>query len=158
MKIITFDLSRRRLASIIVAASMVTTLMPEQAALAANQIETVVTDYVPAVSESIDASGFRHPGQGFTKEMLENVQAQVRAQQQPWTDYFNAMSVHKSSLKNAPISNTLDGTTPRNMGIAAAGANGSFIADGLTVYAQAIMYLITGDETYRYNGMRILRI
>jgi hypothetical protein len=160
MKLVEFDTSLRRLASMIVWAGMAATLIPGpgQVAQAANQIETVVTTYVPTVSESIDASGFKHPGLGLTKEMLENVQTQVRAQQQPWTDYFNEMAVHPSSSKNPAISNTLNGTTPRNLGISSAGANGSFIADGLTVYAQAIMYLITGDETYRANGMRIVRI
>ena len=33
-----------------------------------------------------------------------------------------------------------------------------FIADGLKAYTQALMYYITGDETYRANAMHIIRI
>ncbi|MEO7493999.1 MAG: hypothetical protein ABIT83_07165, partial [Massilia sp.] len=160
MNLITIDRSRRRLASIFVAAGIAATLVPGPGhfAQAANQIETLATSYVPTVSESIDASGFKHPGLGYTKQMLENVQLQVRTQQQPWTDYFNDIAGYDSSSKTPTVKNTGNGTTPRFPGLASQAMNDTFISDGMAAYGQAVMYLLTGDEVYRANGMRIIRI
>src|SRR4051812_8005200 len=112
MKLITFDTSFRRLTSIIISASMAATFIPgpAQVAYAANQIESLGTSYVPTVSETIDASGFKHPGLGYTKEMLENVQAQVRAQQEPWNAYFNGVAASSTSSKSPTVKNTGNGT------------------------------------------------
>jgi hypothetical protein len=160
MKIIAFDMSLRRLASMIVWAGMAATLIPGpgQVAQAANQIETLGTAYIPTVNERIDASGFKHPGLGYTKEMLENVQTQVRAQKEPWNTYFNEIATHNSSSKTPTVKNTGNGTTPRFAGLASQAMNDTFISDGMVVYGQAVMYLLTGDETYRANGMRVIRI
>jgi large repetitive protein len=160
MTLIAFDMSLRRLASMIVWAGVAATLIPGpgQVAQAANQIETLATSYVPTVSESIDSSGFKHPGLGFTKEMLENVQTQVRAQQEPWNTYFNEMSTYGSSSKSPTVKNTGNGTTPRFLGLASQANNDTFISDSMVVYGQAVMYLITGDDAYRANAMRVIRI
>jgi len=81
-----FDKPFRRLASMLLCASIVATLAPfmVQVAQAADTIQTLATSYQPTISERIDASGFKHPGIGFTKETLENVRTQVRAQKEPW--------------------------------------------------------------------------
>ena len=54
----------RRLVSMVVSASIVATVvvLPVQYAQAADTIQTVVTSYQPTISETIDASGFKHPG------------------------------------------------------------------------------------------------
>ena len=128
-------------------------------AAAANAIQAIGTAYQPTVTESIDASGFRHPGVGLTKEILDNVRAQVRAQKEPWNTYFNQMALSGAAARTVTSSNQgSDPTRPAIPGLASQGDNSRFIADGLKAYTQAILYYITGDDVYRVNAMRIIRI
>lgn len=145
-----------------VSISIIATLvpLPGQVAQAAEPIDTLATDYLPEISETIDASGFKHPGVGFTKQMLENVRTQVRAKKEPWNTYFNKMILAGSASRTPVIRNVngADPSLPRIFGLDSQGANGSFIADSLTAYTQAILYYVTGDEVYRANAMRIIRL
>ncbi|WP_177307499.1 OmpL47-type beta-barrel domain-containing protein [Pseudoduganella namucuonensis] len=140
---------------------MVATLvpLPGGVAQAADTIQTLATSYQPTINEAIDASGFKHPGMGFTKETLENVRTQVRAQQEPWNTYFNSMLGSGSASKTPTIKNVSgDPTKPRLYGLTSQGDQTLFIADALVAYTQAILYYVTGDETYRGNAMRIIRL
>ena len=141
--------------------SMTATLLlaPGQAE-AADTIATLATAYEPTINETIDASGFKHPGVGLTRDMLENVRTQVRAQKEPWNEHFNAMLLSTAnSARNLSSSNQgSDPTKPGSLAFSSQSFNGKFIADGLKAYTQALLYYITGDEIYRANAMRIIRI
>jgi hypothetical protein len=142
------------------AIGIVATLVPARVALAADPIDTMVTSYQPVISESVDASGFKHPGVGLTKDMLENMRAEVLAKKEPWNTHFNMMLKSGKASRTPGISNVngADPTKPRIYGIDSQGAEGIFIADALTAYTQAILYYVTGDSVYRANAMRIIRL
>ena len=162
MKILRFDRSCRRVASVVLSAIIVATLapLPAQVAQAADTIQTLATSYQPTISETIDASGFKHPGMGFTKETLDNVRTQVRAQKEPWNTYFNNMLLSGAASKTPPIRNVdgADPSKPRTYGLYSQGVQGFFIQDANVAHTQAILYYVTGDETYRANAMRIIRL
>jgi hypothetical protein len=144
------------------AASLAAMLLTIQvdSAYAADTIQTLATSYLPTLSERVDASGFRHPGIGFTKDQLENMRAEVRAQKEPWNSYFNSMLLSSAASKTPAIYNisSADPTQPRYYGISTQGIEKLFIQDANTVYTQAVLYLVTGDDTYRANAMRIIRL
>ncbi|WP_082548038.1 discoidin domain-containing protein [Massilia sp. Root335] len=162
MRILGLDGPFRRIAHIVVAAGAVAALgtLPVRVARAADAIQTLATSYQPTINETIDASGFKHPGVGLTKDVLENVRTQVRAQQEPWNTYFNNMVLSGSASTTPSIKNLngADPSKPRYYGLNSQGVEGGFIADALTAYTQAILYYITGNETYRANAMRIIRL
>ena len=83
-----FEQAFKRIVCMAISISIVTTLvpLPVQKANAAEPIETLATEYQPTISETIDANGFKHPGMGFTKEILENMRTQVRAKKEPWKE------------------------------------------------------------------------
>jgi large repetitive protein len=149
-----------RIVSIVVQLSMLATILPiARPAAAADTIQTLATDYQPVLSETIDASGFKHPALGFTKGELENMRTQVRAQKEPWNTYFNKMLLSGTASKTPSIKNVgSDPTKPRYYGLNSQGAESLFITDALTSYTQALLYYITGDDTYRANAMRIIRL
>jgi hypothetical protein len=157
-----FDHAFRRIACMAVSIGIAATLVPfpGQVAMAADPIDTMVTSYQPVISESIDANGFRHPGVGLTKEALETMRAQVLAKKEPWNTHFNMMLKSGKASRTVGISNVngADPTQPRILGIDSQGANGLFISDALTAYTQAILYYVTGDDVYRANAMRIIRL
>ena len=73
--------------------------------------------------------------------------------------YFNSMLVPSSdAARSITSSNSSDGIHPSINYLDSQGANSKFIADSIKAYSQAVMYLITGDEVYRKNGMMIIRI
>ena len=120
---------------------------------------SIFTDYLPTITEVTDEAGFTHPGVGLTKELLENVRTKVRAGAEPWNTYFNSMLVPSSdAARSITSSNSGDGIHPSINYLDSQGANSKFIADSIKAYSQAVMYLITGDEVYRKNGMMIIRI
>jgi hypothetical protein len=157
-----FDHASRRIVCMAFSIGIATTLVPfpGQVAMAADPIDTMVTSYQPVISESIDASGFKHPGIGLTKETLETMRAQVLAKKEPWNTHFNMMLTSGKASRTVGISNVngADPTQPRILGIDSQGANGLFITDSLTAYTQAILYYVTGDDVYRANAMRIIRL
>jgi hypothetical protein len=121
---------------------------------------SIVTDDLPIIYEVIDESGFKHPGVGLTKDILENMRTQVRAQKEPWSTYFNQMLLSPAAAKTVSSSNQsgADPTKPASDAFNSQGFNARFIADGLKAYTQALLYVVTGDEAYRANAMRIIRI
>jgi hypothetical protein len=146
------------LASICIAIALAP--LPVQVANAADTIDTLATAYLPVLSETVDASGFRHPGIGLTRDVLENMRAQVRAKKEPWNTYFNDMLLSSYASKTPAIKNvnSADPTKPRYYGLNAQGPESLYISDAITVYTQAILYYVTGDDTYRANAMRIIRL
>ncbi len=149
-----------RILSAVVSCGLVAALLalPGKAA-AADTIQTLATDYQPTINETIDASGFKHPGVGVTKEVLENMRTQVRAQKEPWNTHFNKMLLSGAASRTVQSSNQgADPTKPASLAYNSQSFNSKFISDGLKAYTQAILYYVTGDEVYRANAMRIIRI
>ncbi|WP_199615816.1 discoidin domain-containing protein [Paenibacillus alkalitolerans] len=148
----------QRFLPLLVIVSMIAAFLPASAGTVAAETtsESLMTDYLPTIYEVIDESGFKHPGVGLTKETLENLRTQVRAQKEPWITYFNQMvtSVNPSGQQVAArtVSSRYSGGC-----FCSQGFNERFIWDGLTAYTQALMYVITGDEVYRANAMHIIR-
>jgi len=142
---------------------MVVTILP--LGIKVNAAETaeatsLFTDYQPTINEIIDASGFKHPGVGLTKDILENMRTEVLAQKDPWYSYYNAMLTSSAASKTVTSSNqsSADPTKIGSDAFDSQGFDSKFIADGLKAYTQALMYYITGDEVYRINAMHIIRI
>ncbi|MEO7494498.1 MAG: discoidin domain-containing protein [Massilia sp.] len=126
---------------------------------AADTILTLATSYQPSIQETTDASGFKHPGVGLTRPILENVRTQLRAQKEPWTSNFNAMLLSSSASKTAVSSNRgSDPTKPASNAFNSVGMNSRFIADAQKAFTQSFLYYVTGDETYRANALAIIRI
>ncbi|MFL6635868.1 MAG: discoidin domain-containing protein [Massilia sp.] len=129
-------------------------------AVAADTIQTIVTNYQPVINEFVDANGFKHPGVGLTREVLENMRTEVQAQKEPWNTYFNMMLLSGAASKTVASKNQ-SGADPTKPGVVAFNSQGvesKFIADALSAYTQSILYYVTGDETYRANAMRLIRI
>lgn len=121
--------------------------------------DQVFTDYLPAITPVTDAAGFTHPGVGLTKELLENVRAKVRGGVEPWQYYFHTMLLAApEAARNVRSANSRDGQMPLADHLDSQGIQGRLVADAPKAYAQALLYYLTGDETYRRNAMMILRI
>lgn len=111
------------------------------------------------VLESISPEGFIHPGvAGLTKEVLENLRTQINNRQEPWYSYYTAMLQNGFASKTFAMSNSLDGVTVRTKAYNASNVKDMAMSDGQRAFTQALLYFITGDETYRSNALRILRI
>ena len=162
MRTIKLNHALRRAVCMAFSVGIATTLVPfpGQLAMAADPIDTMVTSYQPVLTETIDESGFKHPGVGFTKAQLENMRAQVLAKKEPWYTHFNMMLQSANASRTRGISNinSSDPTKPRIFGIASGGDEGIFKTDAQTAYTQAILYYVTGDPVYRAKVMQIIRL
>ncbi len=117
---------------------------------------SLITDYIPSIYEEVSEEGFLHPGIYITKADIERVQKMVREGVEPWKTSFEKLSK--------------DGFSSKTVRIYAYDSNGDTKAlksearlknmrmDSRSVVNQALMYVITGDETYRQNAMTILRM
>lgn len=119
-----------------------------------------ITSFQPSIAESTDAAGFVHPGVGVTKSILENLRTQIVNQQEPWFSYYQSMLDSGSASRTVISSNASASapTTPQSVAFNSQSFNSRFIADGLKVYTQALLFYITGDDVYRSNAMNILRV
>ncbi len=104
--------------------------------------------------------GFRHPGIGLTKELLDTARAQVMAGRDPWLFHFNKLAAHPSSSKTVSILNQSkdDPSKPSNDAFSSRGMRRQMDAEGEKACRQALMYYFTGDMAYRVNAMRIIRL
>lgn len=127
---------------------------------ASSKTEIIFTDYLPVINEVVDKEGFKHPGVGLTRELLENARNKVRQKIEPWNTYFNAMLESTAASRSVGSSNqnASDPSKPLSDSFDSQSFNGRFIADGLKAYTQALLYYISGDEQYRHNAMHIIRI
>ena len=150
----------QKLWSLLLAVTLVAAYLPF------GQQKAVAADAAPAGSAKVvitpvtSDEGFTHPGIGLTKEILENARVQVIAKQEPWYSYYVTMSqsAYASSTFSANIfgSANADGTdNPKKRSV---NSKGEFVADGLRAYTQALMYVFTGEQSYRANAMRIIRL
>lgn len=150
----------KRILSVIASISLTATILPVSATVSAADAASIMTDYQPTINEVIDSSGFKHPGIGLTKDILENLRTEVRAQKEPWNSYFNQMIASWTASKSQTFKNQsgADAGKPAVVAFNSQGVESKFRNDALTVYTQSILYYITGDETYRANALRGIRI
>ncbi|MFK4834550.1 alginate lyase family protein [Microbacterium sp. ZW T2_14] len=113
---------------------------------------------VPAIVRTVSDAGFAHPGIGFTADHLENMRTQVLDGVDPWASYYEAMTQTKYAARTFWAENAKPGTDiPKNDAYADAGMRSSALRDSLGAMAQALEYVVTGDEQYRANALHILR-
>ncbi len=118
----------------------------------------VVTDQIQ-IHETV-VNGFVHPGIGLTKGMLEDARAQVLAKRDPWYSGFVKFAASSRSSKNVGIANQSkdDPSRPAMDAFENAAVEGRLKTDSDVALRQTLMYWFTGDETYRANAMRIVRL
>ncbi|GAA5205062.1 alginate lyase family protein [Microbacterium kyungheense] len=139
-------------AAALAAAGAVTALQPAAA------VEPVATASPPAIVRTLSDAGFAHPGVGFTADHLENMRTQVLAGVDPWASYYDAMSQTKYAARTFVPEIAQPGTdTPKNDAYDNAGMRSSALRDSLGAMAQALEYVVTGDEQYRANALHVLR-
>lgn len=140
--------------------SIVVMGLPMESKASAEESKPLITDYKPIITESVDASGFKHPGIGLTKDILENLRTEVLAQKDPWYSYYKEMLLSTAASKEIKSSNesSEDPTKPGTTTFDSQAVEKKFIDDGLKSYTQSILYYITGDEVYRKNALHIIRI
>ena len=102
--------------------------------------------------------GFIHPGVGMTKEVLENLRTQINNKQEPWYSNYLAMTASSYANLTFAANNSIDGVTIRNDAYNNSNVAAMMGSDGNRAYTQALLYFLTGNETYRSNALRIIRI
>lgn len=107
-----------------------------------------------------EVNGFTHPGIGLNQEMLEDVRAQVMAKREPWYSGFVKLASSPRSAKNVASANRGkdDPNRPEMDAFQNAAVEGRLKTDSDTALRQTLMFWFTGDETYRANAMRIVRL
>jgi hypothetical protein len=152
---------RTRLAAL--AAALATGLgafaLPPHAAQAANY-EDLITENVVAINETVSDAGFVHPGVGLTAEDLLNAQTQVRAGQEPWASYFEAMAdtgFASTTYRASNSKSAAEPDVPIDSGFSHVGLRYRETNDSFGALTQALMWTITGDEVYRKNAIQALR-
>ncbi|MDF7825489.1 Ig domain-containing protein [Pontiellaceae bacterium B12227] len=124
----------------------------------ADELPAEATDRVQ-INETF-TDGFRHPGIGLTKEILDTAREQVLAKRDPWHFGFNKLAAHGHSGKTVEIINQSksDPTRPASDAFNSRGIRRQLDLDGDKAYRQALMYYFTGDLVYRVNAMTIIRL
>ena len=105
-------------------------------------------------------NGFTHPGIGLNQQILEDVRAQVLAKRDPWYSGFLKLASSPRSSKNVASANRSkdDPSRPEMDAFDNGSVEGRLKVDSDTALRQTLMYWFTGDETYRANAMRIVRL
>ncbi|MCP2638153.1 hypothetical protein K0817_016490 [Microbacterium sp. HD4P20] len=112
----------------------------------------------PEIVRTVSDAGFQHPGIGFTADHLENMRTQVLAGVDPWASYFDAMTQTRYAAPGFRAELAQPGTdTPKNDAYASAGMRGIAHRDSLGAMAQALEYVVTGEEKHRANALHVLR-
>lgn len=102
--------------------------------------------------------GFVHPGISVTREVLENLRTQIENKQEPWYSYYQAMLETDYAKTAFTSSISPDGMTVRTDAYNASNVKDMASRDGLRAFTQSLLYYITGNETYRSNALRIVRL
>lgn len=111
------------------------------------------------IQETI-ANAFVHPGIGLTRAILENARAQVLAQREPWYSGFRKLAANPNSSRTVSCRNQspTDPSRPDLDAFDSKSVEGRLKQDGDKAFRQALMYYFTGDEVYRANAMKIIRV
>jgi hypothetical protein len=133
---------------------------PPQAQAQGAGYDSLLTDNIVQINETVSDAGFVHPGVGLSAADLRNAQEQVRAGQEPWASYFDAMTqVAPWSQKGYDPDNMVNGKpdTPITTTFDQGGMRGRMTRDSFGALSQALMWVMTGDETYRRSAIWTLR-
>lgn len=105
-------------------------------------------------------NGFTHPGIGLNRVMLEDLRVQVMNKRDPWYSGFVRFASHPRSSRKISIANQSkdDPTRPAMNAFESADVEGRLKTDSDIAMRQALMYWFTGEEAYRANAMRIVRL
>lgn len=146
-------------------------------------VSPLITSYKPQVqnvnvnASYTNSSGntisgvIHHPGIAITQADLDNMREHARAGDEPWNTAFNAFASDIQSSKTPRIYYESGNDIFVNIRgpWAFTDANGVYWSDpseyvgtrantdSETAFKQAVMWYITGDETYRANAMSIIR-
>ncbi|MDQ0064097.1 LamG-like jellyroll fold domain-containing protein [Paenibacillus harenae] len=146
-------------------------------------VSPLITSYKPqAVSADVNASytdangntvsaTIHHPGIAMSLADLDNMRDHVRAGDEPWDTAFEAFAADPQSRPNPRILYEAGNDLFVNIRgpWAFTDENGKYWAnpsdyvgtrantDALIAFKQAVMWYITGDETYRSSAMSIIR-
>ena len=100
---------------------------------------------------------FFHPGVGVTKDELINVRNQVENKKDPWYSYYTKMLSTKYASREFTCNNAVNGEI-KSDAWSVQTMELTVGEDAQRAYTQTLLYVITGDETYRSNAMKIIRI
>ncbi|HCE45151.1 MAG TPA: hypothetical protein DET40_16545 [Lentisphaeria bacterium] len=122
-------------------------ILPFSGALA-DQNQTILTDNVVELRETISPQGFVHPGISCNAETLAVMREKVINGVSPWVDYFEGMRRTRfANLKQRPA------LVPQ---ITNDGGIGGFGYDAQLMWVHAILYVVTGNEEYRKTPVEII--
>jgi hypothetical protein len=130
------------------------------AAQAETSYDSLLTENVVQINETVSDAGFVHPGVGLSADDLRNAQEMVRTGQEPWASYFDAMTKTGAASKTYRASNSKSASEPdvaldpnfTQVGLRYRETNDSFGA-----LTQSLMWVMSGDEVYRKNAIQALR-
>ena len=105
-----------------------------------------------------DAQGdapFRHPGIGLNRKELKTIVSNVRGGVEPWKSAYDWLVEHDERFDRA--GKMWANTDETNLSIDNPGFDDRCLHDSQVAVAQELMYLITKDDVYRQNALRIVR-
>ncbi|MGW0609239.1 discoidin domain-containing protein [Streptomyces sp. NPDC002788] len=126
----------------------------------ADGYESLLTDHVVKIHETVSDAGFVHPGVGLSAENLRNAQKMVRSGQEPWASYFDAMTqVRPWAKKGYTVDNMVRDKpeVPITSTFTEGSLRGRLTRDSFGVLTQALLWINTGDEVYRKGAIMGLR-
>lgn len=104
--------------------------------------------------------GFVHPGISVDPNQLEITRKELIDGNSVYKKYYEAMKQTDAANKNFGSSNLKEGTLhePNIPAYENSTQTMRLSRDSFKAYTQSILYYLTGDSTYRYNAMRLVRI
>ena len=111
--------------------------------------ESIITNNKVKLEEIRSEAGFIHPGIGCTAETLENLREGVLKGQSPWVDYFSGLRRSKYAGRNVRMR--------KCERILNNGGIGAFTDDAQLAWTQAILYVVTGNESYREIPLELIK-
>lgn len=111
--------------------------------------QTILTENVVTLRETVSPQGFVHPGISCTAETLAVMREKVISGESPWVDGFEGVRRTKfADLKRRP---SLVKQITNDGGI------GALAHDAHLAWAHTILYVVTGNEDYRKTPLEIIR-
>lgn len=111
------------------------------------------------INPSTSPAGFKHPGLGVSAAQLDYARQQARADVEPWKTYYAEMAASSYASRTLVSRNRgavldMPAVTAFNSG----SVQNRFLPDSFGALTQAVLYYMTGDNVYRANAMKLIRI